>query len=361
MQRDISVRALRGEDAFERLVRLRESLAYCDDGLERLAQEFPEHVRALSGEVSIQLSELARSLRLHRPALPSDIGSLPPPVRAHWRQTQLICDDTSWVDDACDAELGQVLATKRVPTAEPLPLLERLARSKDARLRYLVLRDLADPIADLSLDSSDAVTLLCRLAQDSRAEIRHASVQRLAAPWLFFLSPAAEKRRAQCVETACSDDDPRVQIAALDIAAALRITELVIATAFGDTILPALRARAFEHLGACGREDHIRPLLEAAIEQPVTYGGAARSALLEMHRRGVFVRERELDALLALFDLDAQWPAGELVRVTHIVRNELLLRLSRLPRNDTRWVPAGVDSLCGLRPTRVDRSCGGTQ
>lgn len=333
----LSLDELQNEDAFETLVALRESLGQKRQGLSNLAKSLPSLVSDFSPELALELSRLARSLYLFAPRLPTDIQRLSPRVRAHWRRTQLWCRDTSWLQGASDEELGQVLAKEKLASPDAMPVLRRLVEAKWLPLRSLVLRDLASCVANLSLSPSDAALLLVDLSEDEDEGTRAKSIKLLSASWLFGLTPKAERRRASAIERCLDDERPRVVLSALDSAVALANVEAV-QRVFGDAArTPAVRAAALGHLGSAGEEEHIAPLLRLAAEEPLTFGAPAHDALLRMHRRGVFVREPHLDALLHLFDVHQAFSGSELVRVTHLIRRQLIERLQSIDADDERW------------------------
>lgn len=98
------------------------------------------------------------------------------------------------------------------------------------------------------------------------------------------------------------------------------------------------RVDALIALGPLARDEDIDVALALASRSPLSFGPAVRRFLLAAHRHGVFVRERHLDALLECFDAHPLWTAEELVRVTYIVRAELVEELAALGPDDPRWI-----------------------
>lgn len=325
-------------DALRDIRVLRDSLRHPTAGLRETAAAMPTSVAALSNELALALSELARALHLHSPVMPRDIQELTPFVRAHWRRTQLWCGDNAWALAATDAELAGIVAGPPLAAAKVAPVLERLAKAEEPRLRHVVLRHFATCIADLSLRPVEALPLLIALSQDDDDDIRAQSVELLAASWLFSLSGGAARRRLKAIETALEDDVAEVVCAALNSAAALGASQLILRRFADADASTAIRKRALKHLESVGEEEHIAAMLRLAKTDPLAYASTARDSLLGMHRRGVFVRAEHLPALLELYDSRDDFSGDELVRLSHLVRRELIELLRGLPASDLRWV-----------------------
>ncbi|HLT35857.1 MAG TPA: HEAT repeat domain-containing protein, partial [Enhygromyxa sp.] len=60
--------------------------------------------------------------------------------------------------------------------------------------------------------------------------------------------------------------------------------------------------------------------------------------ILQAHRRGVFIHDGEIPALLGAFDMNPEWTGDQLVRVAFIARNAMLTELARLAADDRRWI-----------------------
>ncbi|MFK7999346.1 MAG: hypothetical protein AB8H86_07100 [Polyangiales bacterium] len=331
---------LDGPDAIRQLRALRESLPYAT-GLRELAAAMPTSVAQLSSELAWELSRLARALSLHAPKSPDDVKDLPPLVRAHWRQTQLLCGDDSWLRVASDRELSEAVASSTLRARNAAPVFDRLARADDRRLRHVVFRDIGACVANLSISPAQTLPILARLSEDSDETIRRESLRLLAAPWLFALTNAAGRRRVRALESALEasleDKEDGVSLAALDALAVLGEPRLILACFADEEASTSVRRRALEHLASVGEEAHIPAMLRLGLEDPLAYASATCAALLAMHRRGVFIREPHLVPLLALYDAHEAFTGEELVRVSYLVRAELLALLAELPSDDTRW------------------------
>ncbi|MFT5354541.1 MAG: hypothetical protein ACI9KE_001746, partial [Polyangiales bacterium] len=328
---------LEAPDALAQVTALRESLEHQTEGLRQLAAAMPKSVATFSSELALELSGLTRALHLHGPAMPDDIQELAPLVRAEWRRTQLWCGDDEWALAATDAELAEAVAGSRFVVAKAARILERLAKAADPRLRHVVFRDITACIADLSLHPTEALPLLVTLSQDADDAIRARSVPLLGASWLFSLTNAAARRRLAAIEAALEDEVDEVVCAALDAAAALGESRLIQGRFADAGASLRTRKRALAHLDAAGEEEHIASMLLLAAEDPFVYAPTAWDALLGMHRRGVFLRAQHLPALLELYDSRDAYSGDELVRVSHLVRRELLQLLRQLPASDRRW------------------------
>lgn len=328
-------------DAIARLTDLAEALPTCNDpsALAALARSVPEAVADLAPEVSLALHGLVAALVAHRPSIPRDLDLLEPRLRLAWRRVQLAVGDLEALARLSDLELLQVACGWSFDEVLELPpLLRRMVGAGDVRLRAQALAAIAPAVRRLALTSAEAFALLVPLAGDADPELRADALASLCEGWVRGLAPAAERERLRLVTAALRDDSLVVVRAAIAAAAALGLGDELRALAQDDGRPPPARVDALDALGPLARDEDIDLALSLATHAPLRFAPATRRFLLAAHRHGVFVRAHHLDALLASFDAHPTWTAEELIRVTHIVRGELVERLGALEPDDPRWL-----------------------
>lgn len=327
--------------AVARLVAVSQALATCGDPdvLAALAQAVPARVADLVPEVCLALHEVARALVPYRPRIPDDVRALEPRLRTAWLRVAVAADDGVCAAGLDEAELGHVV-TGWSPggVAAPVPLLARLARAGDARLRAVVLRWLPALVAELAITGPDAFDCLAPLVAGGDPEIRAEAIRMLARPWLLGLAPGAIRRREAAIRAALRDLEPAVAAAAIEAAGELAGRAWLAELVEDAGAPPASRAGALAALGGLAEPGDLDTALALAHQDPLRFGPRARTFLLEAHRHGVFLRDPHVAAALALYDDHAAWTAEELVRVTYLARARLIELVGALPAGDARWI-----------------------
>lgn len=326
-------------EAVERLTRMLEALPRCDDpaALEALARALPDTVAGLAPEVALALQALALALVDHAPTIPRDIAALEPRLRLEWRRVQLAVDDPP-ARSLDEQELLQVVhAWSLDGVLDPTPLLRRLTAAADERLRSRGLAWIEPAVRQLAITREQAFALLVPLAADPSPTLRARALTLACGGWLCGLGPAAVQARERLVLAGLVDPDPAVVQAAITAAAALARRDWLLALLTGEAP-DSSAADALDALGPLAREVDIELALALAARDPLRFGPPLRRFLLAAHRHGVFVREQHLGDLLAAFDAHPPWTGEELVRVTYIVRAELLDRLATHAADEPRWI-----------------------
>jgi hypothetical protein len=332
-------------EAVAKLVAIRALLDSCSDPqrLETIARALPRHVAALAPEPCLALRHLALALVHHNPRLPEDLDRLEPRLRIAWLQVRLtILDDPTQLDPIADVDLLRVLVNgcgwSPLDVPAPLPLLLRLARASDPRVRERVPALLRSAIHRLALGGEQAFECLRTLAADPQPGIRRAVFATLREPWLSGLSAQTQLSRNQLVEVGLEDSDPKIVEVCIDLAVNLERRAGLLALACDEQSLDASRMMALARLGAIASEEELELGLALAVEDPLRFGAAVRQLLLGAHRHGAFVREPMLPDVLEAFDRHLGWTGEELVRVTHIARVRLIELLGTLAADDRRWI-----------------------
>ena len=324
-------------DAIEALDSLTDHVAACrsPDQLARVAAAMPQHVAGLCPEVCLELSALAA--KLPHPVVPKDVYRLEPLLRTQWSRIRIAVEDTCAPQEWSESELLRCVTGWSVGAiARPAAVLRRLADAQDVRLRACALRWLRQAVGYLGIVAEEAFACLAVLADDDNVAIRSDAVGMFAECWLAGLSPGSERRRIAQLGDALRSDDIAVVDAAARASARLGARDLlsgVVADAARVVHAPA----AVKYLGAVATDDDVDAVLLLAHEEPFGFGAAARVFILDAHRRGVFVRDYHIDALLDVFDHHQAWTGEELVRVAYIARAHLVDRLAILAPDDPRW------------------------
>jgi hypothetical protein len=332
-------------EAVARVEAIRTLLDGCSDPqrLESIARAIPRYVAVLAPEPCLSLRHLALELAHHNPRLPEDLDCLEARLRIAWLPVRLsILDDPTQLDQVGDVDLLRVLVNglgwSPLDVAAPLPLLLRLTRAKDARVREWVPRLLRAAIHRLALGGEQAFECLHSLAADPEPGIRRAVFASLREPWLSGLSAETQLSRNRLVEVGLADSDPNIVEVCIDLAINLERRDWLLALACDERAPDASRTTALARLGAIASEEELELGLALALEDPLRFGAAVRQLLLGAHRHGAFVREPMIPDVLAAFDRHLGWTGEELVRVTHIARVRLIEVLGTLAADDRRWI-----------------------
>lgn len=326
-------------DAVLRIAGVLDALPTCNDpeALEQLARALPTTVARLEPEVSQALQALAAALVPHGPQLPRDLAGLEPRLRFAWGRTALASGDPAAELD--EEELLRLVHGWSIDgVLEPAPLLRRLLTAADARLRLQGLEWIEPAVRQLALAPSQAFALLLPLASDELRALRVRALTMLCGGWLQGLAPAAMRERERVVLAALVDAELEVVQAAITAAAALGRGDWLRERLQVDEGPEQARADALAALGPLARDEDLDTALALAAAVPLRFGPPLREFLLAAHRHGVFVRERHLDALLECFDAHPLWTAEELIRITYVVRGELVERLAAMDVEDPRWI-----------------------
>ncbi|MEX1368949.1 MAG: HEAT repeat domain-containing protein, partial [Nannocystaceae bacterium] len=328
-------------DAVEALEALGAALTATSDpeALVAVVQALPVTVAELTPEVALAVHEVAMMLIPHRPRLPLDLERLEPWLRSRWLRLGLATGDPSVLRGLDESMLRATLEGWSLDAVlDPEPLVRRLVGARDPWLRRRGLHELGELVEGLALTAARALDVVEPLVADDDVQIRALAITSLGRAWLRGLPPGPSRRRDEWVRRALRDAEPPVAAAALGVAVALGRREWLLECLDEPEHPVASQARILAALGPMAREEDLDPLLARASARPLPLAGPCRSLLLEAHRHGVFPRDRHLPALLSSFDAHPGWSGEELVRVTHIVRHELVECLAGLAPDDPRWI-----------------------
>jgi hypothetical protein len=327
--------------AIARVTALDDSLAGCKDPdlLTELAAALPARVVGLDPQVCLALASVARQLVTYQPRIADDIEQLEPRLYIEWLRVQIAADGVATLERLDDhVLLGVVGGWSLDAVVSPGPLLQRLARADDVRLRRYAVDWLKAAVTQLAITPQRAFDLLEPLLEDDDQRLRQAALALVSQSWLLDLKPGAQRRRDRALQSALHGANVAVAQSAAVAARQLELRAVLVDTVFDDTVSsPSIRAEVLALLGSLAHDEDIDAVLSLAESDLLQFGAAVREFLLAAHRHGVFLRERHLPSLLRLFDAHAGWTGQQLVRVTHIVRAALLEHLATLPADDRRW------------------------
>lgn len=326
-------------EAVHRLEEVTLALGACEqpEVLTALAATLPRRLDGLAPEVALALAALAERLAAHQVRWPEDLltaTSLPPRCQVAWLRAAL--HDRATASDQLDDERLLSLTTgwQLGSLPDAAPLLERMAAARDPRLRLAALRAAPAALAQLAVSVAQVRSLALTLAaSDPSVEVRCAALALAGAGYLGAPRTTLEEP----IESALRSGEAALVEQAITLAAALGMREELVAL-LHQADASSTTALAIEALGPLADEPTLTLVLTLAHEEPLLLGPPTRRLLLEAHRHGAFLRAHHLPAVLALYDDDPQWQAEEFLRVTYLVRKELMSLLAELPVHDLRWL-----------------------
>ncbi|MEU9858140.1 HEAT repeat domain-containing protein [Streptomyces sp. NPDC047974] len=298
---------------------------------------------------------------------PDDV--LAPSVRVALLRAELVREPAAVLGHE---ERGEALyqAVRGVPArgAEPTgaaELVGGLARAGDAVLEGEALRLARDGLRTGGLAPGFVRGILSGLL-DSAAEavVRGASAE-LAEPWAAS-EPLPRARLADLLvpsvpsaPSAPSAPSLPSELSEPSVSSATVGAVLTVAAAHGhgdllwrvaadaDRTPPGTRKRALQLYGERARREDVTAVLDLAGEDPLLFAGPAVECLRAMHRRGHFVTEAAVPAVLALALADHTVPAEAVATVLFTERHAVLRLLVDAPPDDPAW-PRRLDLLVAL-------------
>lgn len=336
------VDAQNAADALARIEAIVAALPSCNapERLEALAAALPRRVSGHAAETVLALARLALELVHHRPQLPEDLEALDPALRAAWMRVQLsVSEDPAELAVIDDAWILRTLGewpSALLDAAAPLCLLDRMARAADPRLRAVAIERIEAAVQHVAITPQQACACLVQLARDADPGLRRAALEVLRTYAGYPLAPALEADRRSLIADGIDDD--HVHEICARMAVDLGERELLVDFVLDSSRAPNRRANVLRWLGELAEDGDLEAVLRFADADPLLFGPSVRSFILHAHRRGVFIHDAEIPALLAAYDSNPEWTGDELVRVAYVARNALLDELARLPADDRRWI-----------------------
>lgn len=234
--------AAEAAEAVERLAALTARLPACADPqvLAALARAMPARLSALAPEVALALQEVAVALAPCGLKVPADVlapeAGLPPRLRVAWLRAALLAEPATVAaieDEALLLAVVQGFALETLPGA--LPVLQRLAGARDARLRLAAVRAVPAAVMHLAVTGHEAFACVLPLAAgDEEALVRREALALLAQPWLVGLSLQARRRREQVLAEALRAPDEALALEAVKAAEALGLRDVLVEALAGE-------------------------------------------------------------------------------------------------------------------------------
>ncbi|MBX3246604.1 MAG: HEAT repeat domain-containing protein [Myxococcales bacterium] len=278
-------------------------------------------LRALTPEVAHALGMIALARGL---AVEPRVADLDPAVRAPWDCALLALDPSASMSDEA---LERALASwphDDVPM--PARLIARCAAHPAELIALAAITGARAAVRAFALAPRDAIGVVEPLAKHSSARCRWALARALRA-W-----PTADRSRVAA--TLAGDTDA---VVVRDTCPSLFDLDLLRGIATRSSLSSEARAAAWARLAALGDHETLAALLELPTDDPCVRWGCARAALVAFHRRGVFVRETQISALLAFFGADPGFEPETLVRLIFTCRHAFVRACAAIDANDPLW------------------------
>ncbi|MFF6882937.1 HEAT repeat domain-containing protein [Streptomyces sp. NPDC012421] len=218
-------------------------------------------------------------------------------------------------------------------------LVGELAGSGDAVLEAEAVRLAGAGLRTRVLGPAFVRQTLTGLLGSDAGSVVNAALAALAEPWAA-VEPLPPARLAGLLGPVTAD-------AALTTAAAHGAADVLWRAAGDPDQAPGVRRRALALYGETARRDDVRAVLELAGEDPLLLAGPAVDCLRAMHRRGHFVTDPDVPAVLALALADHTVPARTVATVLFTARRALLRLLVDTAPDDPRW-PRRLELLVAL-------------
>ncbi|MEU2660691.1 HEAT repeat domain-containing protein, partial [Streptomyces sp. NPDC007325] len=272
-------------------------------------REWPAEVLVPAVRVALSAAELAR-----------DRGAL-----ARARRDEVLYQAVRGLDVAAVVDAGA--------------LVGELAGSGDAVLEAEAVRLAGAGLRTRVLGPAFVRQTLTGLLGSGAGSVVNAALAALAEPWAA-VEPLPPARLAGLLGPVTAD-------AALTAAAAHGAAAVLWRAAGDPDQAPGVRRRALALYGETARRDDVRAVLELAGEDPLLLAGPAVDCLRAMHRRGHFVTDPDVPAVLALALADHTVPARTVATVLFTARRALLRLLVDTAPDDPRW-PRRLELLVAL-------------
>ncbi|MFF9147659.1 HEAT repeat domain-containing protein [Streptomyces sp. NPDC014861] len=245
---------------------------------------------------------------------------------------------------AAREEPGEALyqAVRRVEigdTVDAAALVRALAGSGDAVLEGGAVRLARAGLRRRVLDPGFVRQTLTGLLGAGAGDVVNAALAALAEPWAA-VEPLSAARLTGLLGPLTAD-------AALTTAAAHGLGEVLWRAALDPDRTAGVRRRALALYGETARREDVRAVLDLAGEDPLLLAGPAVDCLRAMHRRGHFVTDPDVPAVLALALTDHTVPARTVATVLFTARRALLRLLVDSAPDDVLW-PRRLDLLVAL-------------
>lgn len=356
------------------LLHLRARLAAATTADERapLQALLPRDLAGLRPELQLLLADLHLSAATwskgHVPSVSwRETPELLPAVALAWLRLELSLAPTRI--DADDLTLAALRGLQPADLRAPDRLLPLLIHATTPALQHEGLRLLIGSLhAALLAPARAAALLLDLLADESGARdpaVAAAALRHLGEPWAHA-SPCPRRLLLRhlhgAIEDTLEDPDPEQlatlaarhdrALAAIELAARQHRDADLRALADDPHIATSLRRAAFLAAAPRCERDALGDWLQLAASDPPCFGPVLLQALRILHRRGIFVRDTDLPAILELCAIDPTLDPSELAARCYTARHALLRHLRSTPAHDPHW-PRWLPLLAALESDEV--------
>ncbi|WP_282692339.1 HEAT repeat domain-containing protein [Streptomyces sp. CC208A] len=263
-------------------------------------------------------------------------GVLVPAVRVALLGAELVREPAVLRREERGEALYQAVRGVGVASAE---LVGELAGSGDGVLEGEALRLAREGLREGVLAPGFVREVLSGLTGAASAAVVNGALAGLAEPWAV-----AEPLAAELPERLLA---PATAEAALAVAVAHGHGGPLWRAAGDPDVAPRVRRRALALYGETARRDDVPAVLALAGTGPLLLGGPAVDCLRALHRRGHFVTDADLPAVLDLALADHTIPARAVATVLYTCRRSLLRLLVAAAPDAPDW-PRRLDLLVAL-------------
>lgn len=338
---------------YSELARIHERLmaepAPTEDELAELAAALPSSLEGRP-EAALLLAELYEQLapRRREASWPAwRTAGLPARVQIVWLRAE-IANDPAFIHTESGGELlYQALRQVHISdTQRPDRLVAEVAGSTDPVVQGEALRLAREGLEAARLSPALVRRHLVSLLASGDDDVLVETLGQLAEPWaaLVALPPA---QVACYLSTEAVATSPRVAEAALDAATRHGHQDTLWDVVENVDLPSSLRRRAMARLGDLAERDDIPALTALAGQDPLLFGHPMMMCLRGLHRRGRFVQDADVAAIVGIALADHTIPVTHVATILFTSRQTLFDELIGAPVDDPSW-PRRLDLLVAL-------------
>ncbi|OPC80057.1 hypothetical protein B4N89_03020 [Embleya scabrispora] len=322
------------------VVLLRERVGRPGGGADGEAAALLPHVSAGSAEAALVLAEVYARLRVPLPDRRA--AGWPARVRIAWLRAEILARPEATVRaEPAGEELYRAVEGIDAGAVDDVgALLDGLSARPDPVLRAAALRVVRQALADALIGPGQARARLVELLDPAAgAEVVAGALAELAAPWAAEEIPAGMERALRRLLPEFPD--------AVEVAARFGTIGLLREVAADPGLPGRQRQRALAAIGDFAERGDVGELLGIAEADPLLFAESIVACLGAMHRRGHFVRDEDVPAVITMALADHRVAAVDVAIVLYTVRHEVLRVLSAVADDHPDW-PRCVELLSAL-------------
>ncbi|MGW9206524.1 HEAT repeat domain-containing protein [Embleya sp. NPDC055664] len=322
------------------VVLLRERVGRPGGGADREAVALLPHVSAGSAEAALVLAEVYARLRVPVPEWRT--ARWPARVRIAWLRAEIVARPEATVRaEPAGEELYRAVEGIDAGAVDDVgALLDGLSARPDSVLRAAALRVVRQALADALIGPGQARARLVELLDPAAgAEVVAGALAELAAPWAAEEIPVGMERALRRLLPEFPD--------AVEVAARFGAIGLLREVAADPGLPGRQRQGALAAIGDFAERGDVGGLLAIAEADPPLFAESIVACLGAMHRRGHFVRDEDVPAVIAMALADYGVAAVDVAIVLYTVRHEALRALISVADDHPDW-PRCVELLFAL-------------